>query len=327
MDPTFPPQVAVVESVVETISTPREHQLSGGTDRFYRFSLLGILTATGIFILLFIGVLAWQSVPGWKIIGHGFWSNQFWVYGQSYGVLSLVVGTVLTTLLALLLATPIAIGSALAIVFLIPKRLQLLISSVIGLLAIIPSIVFAIWGVLTLVKWSSFNAEPWLIQISHGHWPFSGVPRGAGIMVGSIILAVMILPIITAMSSDVVAAVPDDVIEGALALGATRGRILRKVILPSCRAGLVGAVSLGMARALGETVAVATVLGGINATPLPNSLLATGSTLAARIVTDFGSGEGNTSVLYCLGVVLFVLVAAASLYARIIFRRNLSRLS
>ena len=119
MDPTFPPQVAVVESVAERISTPREHQLSGGTDRFYRFSLLGIMTATGIFILLFIGALAWQSAPGWKVIGHGFWSNQFWVYGQSYGVLSLVVGTVLTTLLALVLATPIAIGSALAIVFLL----------------------------------------------------------------------------------------------------------------------------------------------------------------------------------------------------------------
>lgn len=316
-----------VEITGELDRTPRGQSSPGRPDRLYRFVLIGVLLAAGAFLLLFVGSLAQQSAPGWKIIGGDFFANKFWVMSQSYGVLPLLVGTMLTTALALLLAVPVAVGSALAIVFLIPKRLQLLVSSVVGLLAIVPSIVFAIWGVITLVHWSSFNAEPWLARLSHGHWPFSGVPRGAGFMVGSIILAVMILPIITAMSTDVLAAVPDDVIEGAMALGATRAHILRKVVLPSCRSGLVGATTFGMARALGETVALATVLGGINATPLPKSLFATGSTLASRIVIDFGAGSGPLSVLYCLGVVLFVLVAASSLFARSIFRRNLKKLS
>ena len=284
------------------------------------------MTASVAVIATFVGMLVDQSIPGWELVGGKFFTSTDWNFGVSYGALPLIAGTFVTTMLALLLAAPIGIGSALAIVYLVPQRLKFLVSSLVALLADVPSIVYGVWGVLTLEHWSSFSAEPFLSQLFHGHWPFSGVPRGAGIMIGSMVLAVMILPIITAVGSDVIRTVPNEVVEGAIALGATRAQVIRKVVLPSCKSGLIGAVSLGTARALGETIALATLLGGLSYSPMPDYLFATGSTLAAEIVKDFGGGFGlQTSVLDCLGVTLLVIVALVFLFARGIVNRNLRK--
>jgi phosphate transport system permease protein len=288
--------------------------------------LVAFMVLTALVVVAFVGSVVAQSIPGWKVVGLKLFTSADWVFPGSYGAIPLIAGTAVTTGLALLLAVPVGLGSAIAIVFLVPHRLKLLLSSLVGLLAVVPSIVYGVWGAITLEHWSSFNAEPWLSRLTHGQWPFSGVPRGAGIMIGSIVLAVMILPIITAVAADVIKAVPGDVIDGAKALGATQSQIIRKIVLPSCRSGLVGAVSLGTARALGETIALATLLGGLSYSKMPTSLLSTGSTLAAEIVTEFqGMGGTQTHVLFCLAVVLMVIVAVVSLFARGIISRSVRR--
>ena len=178
---------------------------------------------------------------------------------------------------------------------------------------------------MTLATWLGVRAEPWLQNLFHGHWPFSGIPLTYGFMLGSIVLAVMILPTITAITRDVFVLVPNELIEGALSLGATRGQILRKVVLPTARTGMIGAVVLGTARALGETVALAFLLGGLtNVCTLPTHLFCTGATLSTEIVnniTEYLGQPGPFGVLCCLALVLMVLVGLVNFAARSIVAR------
>ncbi len=281
----------------------------------------------GIIVVYFVYTIAHESVPGWKAAGWSFFTSTNWDFGAGqYGALPLILGTLVTTALALLLATPIAIGSAMAIVFLIPRRLQIVVSSVVELLAVVPSVIFGVWGALVLASWLGSHGQPWLISLFHGKWPFTGVPLGYGIMLGSIVLAVMILPTVTAISRDVFSLVPDELIEGALSLGATKSQVLRKVVLPTSRTGVLGAVVLGTGRALGETVAMAFLLGGVtSSSPLPKSLLSTGATMASEIANDFSEAAGQPTlvgVLCCLALILMVLVGLVNLAARVIVARG-----
>lgn len=296
-----------------------------GSDRVYRFATLGFMALVAVALVAFLYVIASQSVPGWRLAGWHFFTSRSWDFGAgSFGVLPLVLGTLVTTLLALVLAVPVGVSAAVAIVFLIPPRLRLAVSSIVELLAVVPSIVYGVWGALVMVHWLNATGQPWLSRLLHGHWPFVGVGRGYGIMLGSIVLAVMIVPILMAVSRDTMEAVPKELVEGALSLGATRGQVIRRVVLPSCKTGITGAITLATGRALGETIALATLLGGVTAmSPLPNNLFATGSTLAAEIAVDFGNISGSTgSVLFCLALVLMVIVSAVTVTARRIIRRN-----
>ncbi len=322
----------VVEPSDQTLitTTGRGRKPSAGSDRPYR-TLLAIVSAIfiAIAILFFYSIIS-KSIPGWRQTGLGLLYRTNWNYGSSqYGGLPLFVGTALTTGIALLLAVPVGIGSALAIAFLVPRPIRLVVSSVVELLAVVPSVIYGVWGLLTMESFLNQKGEPWLKNLTGGHWPFSGVPIGLGIMLGGIVLSVMILPTITAISRDVFGALPNELIEGALSIGATRSQVLRKVVIPACRPGLLGAVTLGTGRALGETIALYFLLGGVPSIhSLCNSLFCTGGTFGSEIAGNFGQRNDPVSfgILCCLAMILMVIVGAVNLGARAIVRRNLQRM-
>lgn len=304
-----------------------------GAESLYR----GVLTSTSVFmailVVLFVYSIVSSSIPGWKLAGFSLFTSENWNFTPiqgSFGALPLIAGTFFTTIFALLLAVPISIGTALAIVFFIPRRFQTFLSSLIELLAVVPSVVYGVWGLLVIDRWLNSSAQPWLINNwlpwSHGAWPFSGAPLGFGMMLGTIVLAVMILPTVTSITRDVLALVPRDLVEGGLSLGATKGQVLTRVVLPSARTGIIGAVVLGTGRALGETVAMAFLLGGVtSASPMPTNLLATGATLASEIANNFIDSIGQSGligVLCCLALILMVIVMAVNLTAQAVIRRG-----
>jgi phosphate transport system permease protein len=293
-----------------------------GNDRFYRGALFTVVGLILAIVVLFVFDLVKEAIPGFKLAGWGLFGTT-WSFGNAqYGALPLIAGTLVTTALALLFAVPVGLGTALALVYVVPQRLRLIASSVVELLAVVPSIVYGIWGALTIEGWLSSKAFPNLQHLFHGAWPFNGEWAGQGIALGSIVLAIMILPIVTAVSRDVIASVPKELTEGALSLGATRSQVIRKVVLPSCRTGIVGAITLATGRALGETIALATLLGGVTMqSPWPDRLFATGSTLAAEIAIDFGQLSGTSgNVLFALAIILMLIVGGVTYAGRVIVR-------
>jgi phosphate transport system permease protein len=276
----------------------------------------------------YLYVIVDQAVPGWQMVGLKFFYSDNWNFQSGdYGALGLIIGTLLTTALALLIAVPIGIGCALGIVYVIPRRLRLFVSSIVELLAVVPSIVYGLWGALVLAPWLDHHGDPWLQNLFHGNWPFNGTYIGLGLLLGMIVLSVMILPTIAAISRDVLLAVPQDYMEGGLSVGATKGQVIRKVILPTARAGLFGAVALGTARALGETIALFLILGNPSVLhPIPTGAFSILGTIATEIAQNVGTNSGGFAVLCCLGMVLMVIVGSVNLAARLMVRRQLNRL-
>lgn len=267
--------------------------------------------------------------PGWKLVGWKFFTSTNWDFGAGkYGALPIIIGTLLTTALALVIAVPLGIGSAVAIVYLIPSRLRLAISTLVELLAVVPSIIYGLWGALVIAPWLDNHGDPFLQKLFHGSWPFSGQALGLGLLLGMIVLGVMILPTVAAISRDVLLAVPNELMEGGLSVGASKSQVIRKVILPTARVGLFGAVSLGAARALGETIAMVFVLGNVSGThPIPTSFFSVLGTIATEIANNYGSFAGGLGVISCLAMVLMVIVGSVNLTARLIIRRQTARLA
>jgi phosphate transport system permease protein len=271
-------------------------------------------------LLEFVYSIVHQSWPAWTHEGWTLLTGTKWEPASNvFGALPLILDTVISTVVALLFAVPVGLGTALVLNFVLPRRLQTITATMVELLAAIPSVVYGLWGLYVLVPWMSATVQPWLSSLTGGAWPFSGATLGAGIMLASTVLAVMILPTIVAISRDVIAALPKDLNEGALSLGASRGQVLRKVILPSAKTGILGAISLGAGRALGETVAVLMVIGG-NA-QMPRSLFSVGATLASTIATEYTEASPqNLAALGALAVILMALTAGVNLLARRLVR-------
>jgi len=280
----------------------------GHADFYYKSFLKIFLAVLGFIFVVFFGLIIVKAIPGFRFEGWSFFTTANWIAPESFGALQLILATLVTTLMALCVAVPIGIGAAVAIVYLVPKSLKILVSSIVGILASVPSIIYGVWGVFVIVHFSGYHLEPWLASVFHGHWPATGAPRAFGILAGGIVLSVMILPIVIAVGASVLETVPEETTEAAYALGSTKSRVIRKVILPRARGGLTGAVLLGTARALGETIALATILGSASTGQLPFNLFATGGTLASSIATDFsGFAEPTFEMLLCLGVCLIVI--------------------
>jgi phosphate transport system permease protein len=296
-------------------------RFSAKSDSAYWIVLYGV---TGLFALVLVAFLlsiVASSIPAWKSSGLGLIFGTTWNpnTGQ-FGALPLIAGTVESTLIALILAIPIGLGTALAIVHMIPRQTRVFASSLIELLAAVPSVVYGLWGLLVVAPWFQVTVQPALAKLTGNHWPFSGQPEGVSLLLAGFVLFVMVLPLIVALSRDVIAVVPNDQIEGALSLGASQWQVLRKVVLPGARTGIIGAITLATARALGETVAVAMVIGG---NPLfPHSTFSTAGTLASTIALEFSEANpAQVAALGALAVILMAMTAAVNWLGRRLVQR------
>lgn len=290
----------------------------------------GTLIAAGISVFVVLGAvmvfLAVKAVPALREMGVSFFTESTWFPDgtpPTFGVVALAFGTLLSSFLALLIAAPIAIGAALVAVELAPKSVARWIGYAVDLLAAVPSVVYGLWGMVVLVPLlvpveKVLNATVGIVPL------FANNPQlyGRSLFAASVVLAIMILPIISALSREVFARVPAAQKEAALALGATKWEMIRMAILPFGRSGLIGACMLGLGRAIGETIAVALVL---SATFSVNWHIFEpgGNTIAANIATKFGeAGEMGRSALIASGLVLFAITLVVNMLARAIIART-----
>ncbi|MEA2156420.1 MAG: phosphate transport system permease protein, partial [Solirubrobacteraceae bacterium] len=243
-------------------------------------------------------------------------SNNWVPSRNQFGALPLVVGTLLTSGIALVIGVPVAVASALYITELSPRRLRTPLTILLELLAAVPSVVYGLWGIFFLAP-RLLPAEKWFND-SFGFLPFvGGTVSIPNYFVAGLILAIMIVPIVSAIAREVMSTVPTDQKEAALALGATRWEMIRVAVLPYSRAGIVGAAMLGLGRAIGETIAVTIVIG--NAANIGNSVFSQGYTLSAVIANEFGEAASDPvhrASLIAAGLLLFVLTLAVNLVAR-----------
>jgi phosphate transport system permease protein len=283
------------------------------------FTGLMFLCAMSIFaiVLFILVILIVRSKLSLSQFGFGFFLSSAWdPVSGSFGALPFIFGTVATSLLALAMAVPLALGVAVFLTELCPQRLRAPISFVTELLAAIPSVVYGLWAVFVLVPIMRDSLGPWLSKYFGWTGLFEGYNFGVGLLTASIILAIMILPIISSITRDIMMAVPNSQREAVLALGATRWEMIRTGVLRNARIGIVGAVILGLGRALGETMAVTMVIG--NHPDISKSLFAPGYTLASVIANEFSEATGDlyTSSLIEIGLALFLVTIVVNAIAR-----------
>jgi len=266
--------------------------------------------------------LARAAWPSLREFGLGFVVGSVWDPVHSvFGALPFVYGTLVSSALALLIAVPIAIGAAIYLSELAPDWQRAPLAFLIELLAAVPSVVYGLWGALALAPWLRRFVEPVLAE-TLGFLPFFRGPyQGFGMLAGGVVLAIMILPTIAAVSREVLRAVPSSLREGALALGATRSEMLALSVLPYARSGLLGATLLGLGRALGETMAVAMVIG--NRAEISASLFAPSYTMASGIANEFAeaTSELHLAALAELGLALLVVTVMLNAVARLLVSR------
>jgi len=244
---------------------------------------------------------------------------------EKFGAIAPIYGTIVTSLIAMLIAVPVGLFIALFLTELCPMWLRRPIGIAIELLAGIPSIIYGIWGLFVFAPFLQQYVQPFLIEL-FGNIPllsilFAGPPYGIGIFTAGLILAIMVLPFITSISRDVFEAVPPVLKEAAYGLGCTTWEVARYVVLPYTRVGVIGGVMLGLGRALGETMAVTFVIG--NAHRISGSVLAPGTTISATIANEFTEAVGDlyTSALIALGLILFVITFIVLAIARLLLMR------
>ncbi len=302
------------------LATPSRVRNSG--DRLFRL-FAGAMAASVLLILGgMVAAMVRAGLPAIRAFGLGFFVGSTWDPVQGvFGALPFVYGTVVSSVFALLLAVPLALGVAIFLAELAPAWVRDPVSFLVELLAAIPSVIYGLWGLFVLAPWLRTTVEPRLMQ-TLGFLPlFEGPPLGIGMMAAGIILAIMVLPLIVAVGTEVLRAVPLGQREAAIALGATRWETTRIAVLPYGRAGLVGAIMLALARALGETMAVTMVIG--NRPEISLSLLAPSYTISAVIANEFA--EATTpiyiSALLYMGLVLLLVTVAVNILARLLVAR------
>lgn len=326
---------------------PRRLGIWIGGDRTVRWVgfVFALLPAAGLIFVL--ATLAVEAVPAIRLNGWGFFTHSMWnqgggynavivrtggvahLAGSQFGVLPEIVGTLLTSAIALIIAVPVSVGAALVIVERLPRRLASLVGMFLELLAGVPSVVIGLWGVLTFGPFIAHDIAPWIADnlpdvpvLSY----FTGsTGNGQGLLVSSLVLAVMVIPIVAATSRDLIRQVPILPREGAQALGMSDFETARRVTLPWVGSGIVGAVVLGLGRALGETIAVAMTC-GFALGSIPGNLYGAMTTIAATIVNELDSAFGDASKfsvrsLAELALVLMVITLTTNIVARLLVRR------
>jgi len=312
---------AVAETTIQKGTAGRRFRLPAVHDRSFRALLAFVAVLFCAICVALVVSLVIQARPAFAHFGFSFLTGTKWdpVHAH-YGALVFIVGTLETTAIAMVLAIPIGLGTALCLVHVLPPRIRASLSTAVELLAAVPSVVYGLWALLVVAPWVRSIIEPALASITGGTGPFSGTKLGFGMLLAGLVLFVMVLPTMVAISRDVITAVPSDQIEAAYALGATRWQMMWRVVLPSARVGLLGAGTLAMGRALGETIAVTMVIG--NSTTFAHSLFAPGATLASIIANQFTEATEpfHLASLVALGVVLLVVAIIVNTGARLLVR-------
>jgi len=310
-------------------------QRNASADSLFRRLLAVAAGAAGLLLLVVTGYLIAYSAPLWAIQSPiSFLTSPNWTTGilqadgsilETYGAASPIFGTAVTSLIAVLFAAPIGIFGAVYLVEFAPRRLAVPLAFLVELIAAIPSVVFGLWAVGALST-SLRDSIEWWIAASIGQivpWlsedPTS--PASDSVFRAGFLLAIMILPMIVAVSREFLRSVPISLREGYIGMGATRWEAIRDVVLPTARVGLIGAVLLALGRALGETIAVTMVIG--NAEGIPSSLFLPGQTLASKIASNIGEASGPIQLasLVSLALALFLLSLTISLVVRLSLRR------
>jgi phosphate ABC transporter permease protein PstC len=286
-------------------------------DRALKYGLTALAALILALIVYFFVRLVGEARPAFAhqgVLGFAF-DNDWNVSGEKFGALPLVVGTLITSGLALLIGVPVAVATAIYANELCPLRLRSALTVLVELLAAVPSVVYGLWGIFFLAP-KLQPAEQWVAD-RLSFIPFIG---GGTVTIPNYFIAGLILAIISAISREVMATVPADHKEAALGLGATRWEMIRTAVLPYCRGGIVGGAMLGLGRAIGETIAVTIVIG--DAPQLGKHLFGQGYSLAAVIANEFGEAQGlHRSALFAAGLVLFVLTLLVNGLARVLVSR------
>jgi phosphate transport system permease protein len=289
---------------------------------FTRLAAITVLVLLGGIILSLIS----GAIPAFREFGLGFLIEERWnPVTEKFGALAPIYGTLVTSFIAMLIAVPVGILIAVFLTELCPMWLRRPIGIAIELLAGIPSIIYGIWGLFVFAPFLQQTLQPFLIN-TFGEIPilsslFAGPPYGIGVLTASLILAIMVLPFVTSISRDVFEAVPPVLKEAAYGLGCTTWEVVRHVVIPYTRVGVIGGVMLGLDRALGETMAVTFVIG--NAHRVSASILAPGTTISATIANEFTEAVGDlyTSALIALGLILFAITFIVLAIARYMLLR------
>jgi phosphate transport system permease protein len=287
------------------------------------FFFLTLASATFV-VLLLLGVMVSLLIGAWPALekfGFSFiWTQRWSPVKEIFGALPPIYGTVITSLIAMIIGIPVSFGIAIFLTELCPQPLRRPIGIAIELLAGIPSIIYGLWGFFFLAPFLQSTVQPWLIG-TVGKVPvigvlFGGAPYGIGLLTAGIILAIMVLPFITSITRDVFLTVPVLLRESSYGMGMTTWEVVRSIIIPYTRVGLVGGIMLGLGRALGETMAVTFVIG--NSHNISASLLAPATTISATIANEFTEAHGEiyTSSLVALGLILFVITFAVLAIAK-----------
>lgn len=303
------------------LSTVFGREANFGDSAFRRITAL--FAGSVIVLLLWMAIeMARASKLSLAEFGLGFITGSDWnPVRDHYGALPFIYGTVVSSLLALLIAVPISIGIAIYLSELAHPKLRTPMGFLVELLAAVPSVVYGLWGIFVLAPWLRDTVEP-LLAATLGFLPlFQGPHQGFGMLAGGIILAIMITPTISSVSREVLRAVPQALREGATGLGATRWEVVRVAVLPYAKSGLVGATILGLGRALGETMAITMLIG--NRSEISISLFAPSYTMASVIANEFteATGELYLAALAEIGLLLFGVTVALNIFARLLVWR------
>jgi len=288
-------------------------------DSFFSYAMLGCALSVLAIVGLIIYELVTKSNLSWHAFGLNFFFRSEWdPVNDQYGALPFVYGTIVSSLLALLIAVPLAIGVAVYITEMAPRWLRGALAFTTELLAAIPSVIYGLWAIFVLVPLLRQYVQPALAKYLGWTGLFEGPPYGIGMLAAGIILAIMVVPIISSITREVMTAVPQQQREAVLALGATRWEMIRTGVLRNARAGIMGGVILGLGRALGETMAVTMVIG--NRPEIAKSLFAPGYTMASVIANEFSEATGDLylSALVEVGLALFIVTIIVNIVAQLL---------
>jgi len=283
------------------------------------FAVLVLAGLMGILVALVI-----QAWPALREFGAGFFYGTTWSPADDvYGAAIAVYGTLVTSAIALLIGVPISFGIAVFLTEMCPGWLERPLGTAIELLAGIPSIIYGFWGLFVLAPLLQDHVQPWLVAT--GLPLFAGPPLGIGIFTAGVVLALMVIPFIASVMRDVFETVPPVLKESAYGLGCTTWEVVRHIVLPYTRVGVIGGVMLGLGRALGETMAVTFVIG--NANRLAASLFAPGNSIASTLANEFAEADPALHIpaLFALGLLLFVITFVVLAIAKWLTQRSVAR--